>query len=107
MSHFSGNLRFKLQSSLKHYILLAGTVRFNSGPSEPGGNQNQYKPQEARHQQTAEGVVDHLILIISQFNYFNISFLHCWKCNSVPPPVTIPATLLRDILINVWLNQTM
>ena len=29
MSHFSGNLRVKLQSSLKHYILLVGTVRFN------------------------------------------------------------------------------
>ena len=29
MSHFSGNLRVKLQSSLKHYTLLVGTVRFN------------------------------------------------------------------------------
>lgn len=76
MSHFSGNLRVKLQSSLKHYTLLVGTVRFNfrlAGAwllSESISTTSQ-TPSTVQNEST-----------ISHFNYFNISFLHCWKCNT-------------------------
>ena len=78
MSHFSGNLRFKLQSSLKHYKLLVGTVRFNFGLPEPGCNLNQYQPQ-ARHPAQCRMSQQSVILII----LISVSFtagsvtLHC------------------------------